>query len=1720
MSYDFHSRRPGRLHTTKTPSPLRHASNISNSSSENSYAPSISSTLTSGGSYSENLLPASAQKRGIGDTSPTKASSRDYHYELDRENPPPPPRQSLRTLAQAPAMVKPLEERSTSHVHARAKSFENGSLSENGMSKHLEPPTTNPWRQQQQKKGHSVGISRSDSRRAPAREHASPQTNILEQSELEKLGKSSTSHLRTLSRFAQDDDSFNAPQEQVVGLQGRRRLQRTDSARGKTPGYGGRTWIDSQRQFLQAYEYLCHIGEAKEWIEDVINKQLPPIVQLEEALRDGVTLAEIVQALYPERQFKIFHHQKLQYRHSDNIAIFFRFLAEVELPDLFRFELVDLYEKKNIPKVIYCIHALSWLLLRKGIVDFRIGNLVGQLEFEHTELEAMQKGLDKAGVSMPNFGGLRDEPEPEPVETEEERQDRELLEHAASIEDFQCQLRGALARLRCQDVMQHLWENEELIVDLQARIRGDFGRQVVGYRLEMRQFAVGLQSQMRGFLLRSGQVKKDMFWKSRETDVILLQSLARARISRQQTQLFRSKCLKHQEGLRSFQAALRGALCRWNLSDRMQETRQVEPSIVEIQAAIRGVLQRKRVDVDLAVLHRHTHPLVRLQAVLRATAWRKKVRQSQDRLETHETAITKLQGHIRGQKTRCQHHQLLEELGTCHRSTSFLQSALRGYNTRGLIEQDISQLETYTKVITNVQSAIRGYHQRQVIYEQLCDFNHNESSIIALQSLLRGMYVRNDTSVLLDRINAEEDLVVELQAVIRGNLVRSRFAEKKRFYEENMKKVIKIQSFIRGRQQGEAYKSLTTGKNPPVGTVKNFVHLLNDSDFDFDEEVESEKLRKAVGQRVRENEQTQQFIDELDAKIGLLAHNKIARDEFAKMQKHTGGSSLAIARTMSSRESFNLKALNKTSRAKLELYQELFFLLQTQPRFFARLFRRTREQGATDIEYKRLEMLVSSTFGYTQRRREEFFLLRLMSEAVFEEVDGCKSIAEFARGSFFFTRQFTSYTRAPRDRKYIREIVGSLVKTQIIDNMHLDLETDPLTIYRMAINNEELSTGRRSARDKDVPREQAIRDPQTRDAFIRHLQDLRDIVDCFLLSLEEALPRMPYGTRYVAQQMFVILCEKFPREDQQAILHVVGSWVWKTYIRPTFADPEHFGIVDRQLDAQQRRNLNEFLKVMGQVASGRVFGQENVYLQPLNSYMGEAIARVEDVWQQMLEIKDLETQMDYDEFHDLHAKVKPTLHIKGADVFAIHDVVAKEVSFICAGPEDAVLREVIRELGSAKSNEAEMSAAGSAEVTLSLSSKGHTFEDPDADIKSLFMETKRCVLYIIRVQAGANLLDIMVKPITQEDEARWEMLVRDELSTGSRKRGAYTDNSNNLTDISVMSYAELKSIALENILALQQRGRLSQANQYQDLLNEIAIDIRQKHKRRVQRQRELENVRATLDHLAEKARSLDETLRAYNDTFEQNLDVLQNKKGKSRLLMPFSKQWNHEKELKALGRTPQYGSFKYSAESLATKGILQEWRGRDLRRDDLTISSDKVNNFLIEGSSGSMMIPGASATFTWDDLIEAQYQSQKHIKFFSGEDGSGHNELTLDAKLFMQQVSKKFWPEGFSPALTSFQPLTLGPGDAGVAQLRVCPAQDSSHLPAPDTNTYVIAMKCLSETHHTPDYCSQHHPSLSRSLQYNICQCPEEAVPITYQICPTFPVRALSALCSDMTSQR
>lgn len=62
-----------------------------------------------------------------------------------------------------------------------------------------------------------------------------------------------------------------------------------------------------------------------------------------------------------------------------------------------------------------------------------------------------------------------------------------------------------------------------------------------------------------------------------------------------------------------------------------------------------------------------------------------------------------------------------------------------------------------------------------------------------------------------------------------------------------------------------------------------------------------------------------------------------------------------------------------------------------------------------------------------------------------------------------------------------------------------------------------------------------------------------------------------------------------------------------------------------------------------------------------------------------------------------------------SDIFSVHQLVATEILSICPNPDDT-LKEVIRDLGSVKSNESELMSVSSSEISLTLNPKLHNVE--------------------------------------------------------------------------------------------------------------------------------------------------------------------------------------------------------------------------------------------------------------------------------------------------------------------------------------------------------------------------------------------------------------------------
>ncbi len=126
---------------------------------------------------------------------------------------------------------------------------------------------------------------------------------------------------------------------------------------------------------------------------------------------------------------------------------------------------------------------------------------------------------------------------------------------------------------------------------------------------------------------------------------------------------------------------------------------------------------------------------------------------------------------------------------------------------------------------------------------------------------------------------------------------------------------------------------------------------------------------------------------------------------------------------------------------------------------------------------------------------------------------------------------------------------------------------------------------------------------------------------------------------------------------------------------------------------------------------------------------------------------------------------------------------------------------------------------------------------------------------------------------------------------------------------------------------------------------------------------------------------------------------------RKRHFFPFTKQYNHQRELERSGRVPKFGSYKYSVRALFGKGVVVSWQGvpeRDWSSINLTIACDQVGIFNIEGSRGHIQIPGANAVIPIEDVLQAQFEARQFMDFFEGN-------LRVNVNLLLHLLYRKFY---------------------------------------------------------------------------------------------------------------
>ncbi|XP_056022517.1 ras GTPase-activating-like protein IQGAP1 isoform X2 [Ostrea edulis] len=913
-------------------------------------------------------------------------------------------------------------------------------------------------------------------------------------------------------------------------------------------------------------------------------------------------------------------------------------------------------------------------------------------------------------------------------------------------------------------------------------------------------------------------------------------------------------------------------------------------------------------------------------------------------------------------------------------------------------------------LIVKIQATYRGYQARKSYKERLDFMKRQLPLILKIQSKWKMVLQKKKYRDRLKYMKENEKAAIKLQAHVRGLKARKAYQARKKFFHDNVAVVIKLQSYFRSNKARHDYISLMNEANPPLPVVQRFVHLLDFSDIDYAEEIELTKTRQKVVAEIKSTKQLEDDLDQMDIKIGLLIKNRVTLQDVVTHDKK-----LTKHREDSMQMPKGLKGLSKACHDRLEAYQHLFYLLQTNPMYLAKLIFEMPQNKMT----KFMEAVIYSLFNYGANQREEYLLLKLFRKALEEEVESkVDKMSDFVTGNPLVVKMIVGFNRNQRGQNSLREMLNPLI-LEVIEDKHLRINTNPVEVYKAWINQTETSTGKASGLPYDVTTEQALKHDEVKTLLSESITRLTEVTDKFLNAIFTSLDKIPYGMRFMARVLKAALERKFPDAAEKDVLKIVGNLLYYRYINSAIVAPDAFDIInveaDKQLSNDQRRNLGSVAKILQFAASNKGFGGDSSYLAAMNDYIRQSHEKFKRYCVEACDVLEPEAYFNVDQYSDIVTIAKPSIYISVQEIIDTHQLLLQHQDQIAPDSQDPIheLLEDLREvpsvdelLGTDLPEDEEMkkmlqTQLGKTEISLMLSNKFEVPEDDQADVKQLLVRTKRLVVDVVACQTGDTLLQILDTPATEEQEELHQALVkkrdeRDQRAKLDSEGGLVRQQS--ISGDTRMPLGIMKTKIKKSLQNLELNEMVTRKNGYQDLVNMIAQDIRNQRRYRNSRKHELMRVRETVRSLQEKRAFYESQIDYYNRYVQKCIENLQqrgnNKKSKGLFRRGES------------GRKVHFETLKYSAAKLHEKGVILEigtLPTNQFKNVQFEIKETAdPGTFEIQAKFLGMDVKNINLVF--QDLLQLQYEGVAVIELF--------NDAKINVNLLIFLLNKKFYSQG------------------------------------------------------------------------------------------------------------
>ncbi|XP_064899014.1 ras GTPase-activating-like protein IQGAP3 isoform X1 [Columba livia] len=899
-----------------------------------------------------------------------------------------------------------------------------------------------------------------------------------------------------------------------------------------------------------------------------------------------------------------------------------------------------------------------------------------------------------------------------------------------------------------------------------------------------------------------------------------------------------------------------------------------------------------------------------------------------------------------------------------------LQARLRGFLVRRDFAARRHVLWEQRPAATRIQACWRGFKQRRAYQERL-------------------RYLRDNT-----------DAAIKIQAGVRMWQVRKRYQERLRYFRQNVKAVIKIQAFVRANKARGDYRMLVHARSPPLSIVRRFIHLLEQSQHDFWEESEVLRLQEEVVKRIRASRQLESDLDLMDIKIGLLVKNRITLQEVVShCKKLTKKNKEQLSEMMAIDKQKGLKSLSKEKRQKLEAYQHLFYLLQTQPVYLARLIFQMPQNKST----KFMESVIFTLYNYASNPREAYLLLQLFKAALQEEIRSkVDHVHDILTGNATVIRLVVSFYRNARGQNALRQILGGPVQ-EVLRDKTLSIRTDPVDIYKAWINQTESQSGQKSKLPYEVSPEQALSHTEVQRRLDISIRNLLAMTDKFVSAITSSVDKIPYGMRYVAKILRTSLAEKFPKAPEEEIDKIVGNLLYYRFMNPAVVAPDGFDIVDISagvtLHPDHRRSLGSIAKVLQHAAARKAFDGENAHLCGVNRYLEDTYHKFRRFIAAACCVPEPEERFNVDEYSEMVAVAKPVIYITVGELINTHKLLLEHQDSIAPQHGDP-LHELLEDLDelptvqalvgesvpSPVDGSAEQGLAHLSKMEMSLTLTGKLVpvtSSEDSDARSLLLSTKQMLVDVIQSQAGDSLTEILWTRASEHEEASHEHLMRRRALRDAQTPVTLKHNRS-LAANNQLSMEDKKRKIIRNLRRLESLGLVDSAHQYQELINQLAKDIRNQRRYRQHRREELLKLRQTLQGLNAKTLFYEEQIDYYNQYIKTCLD-------------------NLAASNKVSGKNKKLQPLRYTAARLFDKGVLLEIEELPLSQFRNVIFDiipcEESGRFQVKAKF--MGIDMERFQLHYQDLLQLQYEGVAVMKMF--------DKAKVNVNLLIFLLNKKFF---------------------------------------------------------------------------------------------------------------